>query len=85
MSAGGVTNGKYPTSARTGLPVPSTCRVPSGPGLEFAREAEFWEYLADRALALHFKECNTAGSSDLAKSGVSSDANETRWETVAAT
>lgn len=47
-------------------------------------EAEFWEYLADRALALHFKECNTAGSSDLAKSGVSSDANETRWETVAA-
>jgi len=47
-------------------------------------EAEFWEYLADRALAFHFKECNTAGSSDLAKSGVSSDANDTRWETVAA-
>jgi len=47
-------------------------------------EAEYWEYLADRALAFHFKECNTAGSSDLAEIGVSSDANDTRWETVAA-
>lgn len=47
-------------------------------------EAEYWEYLADRALAFHFKECNTAGSSDLAEIGVSSDANDARWETVAA-
>jgi hypothetical protein len=47
-------------------------------------EAEFWEYLADRALVFHFKECNSTCSSDLADIGTSSNANDTRWETVAA-
>lgn len=47
-------------------------------------EAEYWEHLAHRALAFHFKECNTAGSSDLAKVAVCADANDTRWETIAA-
>ena len=47
-------------------------------------EAEYWEYLADRALAFHFKECNATGSCDLARAVISSDAKEMRWETVAA-
>lgn len=36
-SAREVINGKYSTSARTGLSVPSTCRVPSRLSLELAR------------------------------------------------
>ena len=39
-------------------------------------EAEYWEYLANRALAFHFKECNVAGPADLARD-LSSDATDT--------
>ena len=47
-------------------------------------QAEHWEHLAHAEMSSHFEECNTNRSSDLAKSGVSSDANDTRWKTVAA-
>jgi hypothetical protein len=47
-------------------------------------EAEYWEYLADRALVFHFKECNAAGPTDPVEIAVSSDANDMRWERVAA-
>ena len=47
-------------------------------------EAERWEHLAHAEITSHFKECNTDCSSDLAKSSVSPDANDTRWETIAA-
>jgi hypothetical protein len=49
-------------------------------------EAERWEHLAHAEIALHFKECNTSGSSDLApaEAAAPSDANATRWETVVA-
>jgi hypothetical protein len=47
-------------------------------------DAERWEHLAEAEIASHFKECNTTSSSDLAKSDVTSDANDTRWKTVAA-
>ena len=35
-------------------------------------QAERWEHLADAEIASLFEECNTAGSSDLAKSGAAS-------------
>jgi hypothetical protein len=47
-------------------------------------QAERWEHLAEQELASHFKECNTASSSDFAKSLATSDANKTRWETIVA-
>jgi hypothetical protein len=47
-------------------------------------EAEYRELLAERALAFHFRECNTTSSRDQAKIGASPNAHETRWETVAA-
>jgi hypothetical protein len=47
-------------------------------------QAERWEHLALDELDSHFKECNTARSSDLAKPGVSPDPNDTRWKTIAA-
>ena len=41
-------------------------------------DAERWEHLAEAEIASHFKECNAASSEG------SSDANDTRWKTVAA-
>jgi hypothetical protein len=45
-------------------------------------QAERWEHLATQELASHFKECDIAGSSDLAKEGTTPDANDPRWETI---
>lgn len=54
-------------------------------------DAERWEHLAHAEIASHFKECNASssnasGSDDLAlaEAAAPSDANATRWETVAA-
>jgi hypothetical protein len=47
-------------------------------------QAERWEHLADQELASHFKDCNTTSSSDLAGSRATSNANDTRWETILA-
>jgi hypothetical protein len=47
-------------------------------------EAEYWEHMAAVEMTSHFEECNTNRSSDLAQSGIPSNANDTRWETVAA-
>jgi len=47
-------------------------------------DAERWEHLAEAEIALHFKECNSTSSSDLAKPATTPDANDTRWETIAA-
>ena len=47
-------------------------------------DAERWEHLAEAEIALHFKECNSISSSDLAKPEATPDANDTRWETIAA-
>jgi hypothetical protein len=46
-------------------------------------DAERWEHLAAVEIVSHFKECNTTSSSDAVKSGGSSDANDTRWKTIA--
>jgi hypothetical protein len=43
-------------------------------------EAERWEHLAAQELASHFKDCNT----NLAKSGATPDANDTRWKATTA-
>ena len=47
-------------------------------------EAEYWEHLAHAELSAHFEECNTTSSSDQAKPVTTPDANDTRWETIAA-
>ena len=47
-------------------------------------DTERWEHLAEVEIALHFKACNSTSSSDLAKPASTSDANDTRWETIAA-
>jgi hypothetical protein len=47
-------------------------------------QAERWEHLAEQELASHFKECNTTGSSELAKVGATPDAYDTRCETIVA-
>jgi hypothetical protein len=47
-------------------------------------EAEYWEHMAAVEMTSHFEECNTNRSSDLALSGIPLNANDTRWETVAA-
>ncbi len=47
-------------------------------------EARYWEHLAAAEMAFHFKECNTNSSSDLAKSGTTPDANDTRWKAIVA-
>ena len=47
-------------------------------------EAEYWEHLAHAELSAHFEECNTTSSSDQAKPVATPDANDTRWETIAA-
>jgi len=54
------------------------------PELKLLGDAERWEHLAEAEIASHFKECNTTNSSDAVKSRGSSDANDTRWKTVAA-
>ena len=46
-------------------------------------DAERWDHLAHAEIASHFREGNTTGSSDAVKSGGSSDANDTRWKTIA--
>jgi hypothetical protein len=45
-------------------------------------QAERWEHLAEEELAAHFKTCNAA--SDLAHTGKSLDANDTRWTMIVA-
>ena len=47
-------------------------------------DAERWEHLAEAEIALHFKECISTSSSDLAKPATTPDANDTRWGTIAA-
>jgi hypothetical protein len=47
-------------------------------------EAEYWEHLAQAEMSSHFKECNTTSSSERAKPLATSNANDTRCETVAA-
>lgn len=47
-------------------------------------QAEHWEHLAQAELSFYFEECNSADSSDLAKSGAAIDANDTRWRAIAA-
>jgi hypothetical protein len=46
-------------------------------------DAERWDHLAYAEIASHFRDCNTAGSSDTA-SRATSVANDTRGETTAA-
>jgi hypothetical protein len=46
-------------------------------------EAEFWEHMAAVEMSFHFEECNTDRSSDLANISLISNANDTRWKTVA--
>jgi hypothetical protein len=45
-------------------------------------DAERREHLAEAEIALHFKECNSAGLSELTKHATTPDANETRWERI---
>jgi len=46
-------------------------------------QAERWEHLAEQDLASHFEEC-PPNSSELAKSGATPNANDTRWKAIAA-
>jgi hypothetical protein len=46
-------------------------------------QAERWEHLAEEELASYFKECNTA-SSDALVTRATPDANDRRWNTIAA-
>jgi hypothetical protein len=46
-------------------------------------QAERWEHLAEQDLASHFEEC-PPNSSELAKSGATPNANDTRWTAIAA-
>jgi hypothetical protein len=47
-------------------------------------QAERWEHLAEEELASHFKDCNTASSGDVSKSGATANSNDTRWKTIVA-
>jgi hypothetical protein len=47
-------------------------------------EAEYWEHLAQVEMSSHFKECNTASSTELAETVVDPNANDTRWKTTIA-
>jgi hypothetical protein len=47
-------------------------------------EAEYWEHLAQVEMSSHFKECNTASSTDLAETIADPDANDTRRKTTIA-
>jgi hypothetical protein len=46
-------------------------------------EAQKWEHRAEAEIASHVKECNIAGSSDLARSTTNPGANDTRLTTNA--
>jgi hypothetical protein len=46
-------------------------------------QAECWEHLAEQDLASHFEECTPLNSSELAKSGATPNANDTRWKAIA--
>jgi hypothetical protein len=46
-------------------------------------EAQKWEHRAEAEIASHFKECNTADSSDPARSTTTPGANDTRLTTNA--
>ena len=46
-------------------------------------QAAKWKIAADLAMSSQLEECNTNRLGDLAKS-VTSDANNTRWKTIAA-
>jgi hypothetical protein len=46
-------------------------------------QAAKWKIAADLAMSSHFEECNTNRSSDLGKSSVTSNPNDTRWKTIA--
>jgi hypothetical protein len=46
-------------------------------------EAQKWEHRAEAEIASHFKECNTAGSSDPARSTTIPGTNDTRLQTSA--
>jgi hypothetical protein len=46
-------------------------------------EAQKWEHRAEAEIASHFKECNTAGSSDPARSTTTPGTNDTRLKTSA--
>jgi len=46
-------------------------------------EAQKWEHRAEAEIASHFKECNIAGSSDLARSTTTPGANDARLTTNA--
>jgi hypothetical protein len=47
-------------------------------------DAERWDHLAHVEIASHFRECNATSSTDMATSGASSNAGDSRWETIAA-
>jgi len=47
-------------------------------------QAMHWEHLAEVEMASHFEESNTDRSSDLAKSGITPNPNDTPWTTIAA-
>lgn len=47
-------------------------------------QAEHWEYLAQLEMSSHFLECSTTSSADEAEPGVSINANDARWKTIAA-
>jgi len=81
---GGACNEKRSTLPRDGFPVPATGRVQSKPKLKLLAEAEYWEHLAQAEMSSHFKECNTTSSSERARPLATSNANDTRCETVAA-
>jgi hypothetical protein len=46
-------------------------------------EAQKWEHRAEAAITSHFKECNTAGSSELARSATTPGTNDRRLTTNA--
>jgi hypothetical protein len=46
-------------------------------------EAQKWEHRAEAEIASHFKECNTAGSSDLARATTTPGTNDTSLKTSA--
>jgi hypothetical protein len=52
-------------------------------GWHLLGQAERWEHLAEQDLASHF-EMHPPNSSELAKSGATPNANDTRWKAIAA-
>jgi hypothetical protein len=45
-------------------------------------EERSWLRKADEEIASHFKECNTTSSTDVARSQLAANANDTRWRTI---